>query len=249
MEKLKKKLDLSRITLGTMRFQDKGLSERQVTQLIEESWKAGIISHHSSSEYSSYELYTKALKNSSVRNKVKHVVKISSPHFEDDTFSKTILEQRIDGQLKTLQVDSIDVLQWLVRSKPIDDANRLQILRDKEAEIKEVLLSLKQQGKIKATFSFPYSVPFAEAVIKFQEVDGIISYLNKEEVDYAPFANKYPFIAIRPLFSGKLIQQTKNIDETIAEQFQFVENHPNVLTTIVGINTLEQVKTYKKLLS
>ena len=249
MEKLKKELGLSRITLGTMRFLDKGLTETQVIQLLEESWEAGITSHHSSSEYSSYKLYTKALQKSSMRNNVKHLVKLSSPHFEDDEFSGKILEERVDAQLKTLQIDCIDVLQWLVRSKPINDADRLLTLQDKKEEIKEVLTSLKQKGKIKSVFSFPYSVPFANEVIKFPEVDGIISYLNKEELDYVPFANNNPFIAIRPLFAGKLVKDVHDINDTITAQLNFVENHANVLSTIVGINATEHVKTYKKYLS
>lgn len=232
-----------------MRFHDKGLTETQVIKLIEELWEAGITSHHSSFEYSSYELYVNALKKTSVKNEIKHISKLSSPHFEDDAFSGKILEERVDAQLKALNIDCIDVLQWLVRSKPINDTDRLQILQDKKEEIQTALTQLKNKGKIKSVFSFPYSTPFAEEVIKLPNVDGIISYLNTEELAYAPFANQHPFIAIRPLFAGKLVKEEKNIDEVIQEKLSFVAGHEKVLTTIVGINSEDQIEVYKKHLS
>ena len=231
-----------------MRFADKGLTQTQVTKLLEELWEVGVTSHHSSLEYNSYPLYTAALKKSSVAGKIKHITKLSSPHFEDDEFSAVILEKRVDAELKTLQIECIDVLQWLVRSKPINDADRLQTLVDKKEEIKETFKQLKQKGKIKSVFSFPYSVPFAKEVIKISQVDGIMSYLNKEELAYTSFAEEEPFIAIRPFFAGKILKGMENIDQVIKDQLKFVEAHKNVYTTVVGINSLEQVKTYKNYL-
>ena len=169
MEELKKKLSLSDITLGTMRFFDKGLSKNEVVSLIEKSWEIGINTHHSSFEYNSYQLYTSALSKSNVKNKVKHIVKLSSPSFDDVFFDANSIEKNIDTQLRILDVDCIDVLQWLVRSKPINDVDRLHVLENQQQQIKETFTSLKQKGKIKAVFSFPYSVTFAEKVIKLPQ--------------------------------------------------------------------------------
>ena len=90
MEGLKANLGLSNITLGTMRFFDKSLSLNEVTRLIEKAYDIGINTHHSSSEYSSYSLYTEALKKGVCAKNVKHIVKISAPHFEDDFFSSKL---------------------------------------------------------------------------------------------------------------------------------------------------------------
>lgn len=231
-----------------MRFHDKQLTVNQVVDIINEGFEIGINTHHSSFEYSSYELYSKALGKSGKGKEVKHIVKLSSPHFKDDAFSAKILEERVDNQLKALQTDSIDVLQWLVRSQPINDADRLQTLEDQQEEIASSIEDLKKKGKIKTCFSFPYSVSFAKKVIEFDQVDGLVTYLNKGELEYQEFANSIPFIAIRPLFAGKLIENATDIDSEIISSLQFVENHKTVLSTIVGINSTKQLQTYKKYL-
>ena len=245
MEELKATLNLSKITLGTMRFFDKSLSTKEITNLIEEAFSIGIDTHHSSVEYSSYSLYTEALKQANCANKVKHIVKLSAPHFEDDTFSAKLLEERVDKELKVLDVERIDVLQWLLRSKPINDRDRLNTLFEFKDEIEDVLKNLKRKGKIKSVFSFPYSVPFAEAVEDLNEIDGIISYLNKEEQDYSKFAEKTPFIAIRPFFAGELLKNSKDIKKSIKSCLAYISTNKTVITTIVGINSIQQLEAFK----
>lgn len=247
MEELKNKLSLSSITLGTMRFTDKNMSVEETIKLIEEANNIGITTHHSSYEYSSYELYCNALKKTSCKNNLKHIAKISAPHFEDSDFSISNLEERVDNELKRLNVDTIDVLQWLVRSKPINDVDRLNTLRSQQDEIITSLGKLKEKGKIKSVFSFPYSVNFANEVINLSEIDGVISYLNKEEKEYESHANTIPFIAIRPLFAGKLIESNKS-NEVIEDCLSHVLSHKKVLSTIVGINSIQQLDVYKKFL-
>lgn len=246
MEKLKKQLGLSSVSLGTMRFYDKSLTTNQVVRLIESSFEIGITTHHSSFEYSSYKLYTKALKSVRQSADIKHIVKLASPHFEDDGFSSKILIQRVENQLKALNIEQIDVLQWLVRSKPINDVDRLGTLENQKPEIKACLSKLKQEGKVKSIFSFPYSPAFAKEVIKLKEVDGIISYLNKEELEYSSYANQFPFIAIRPLFAGKLISKDgKNQDKIIHECLDFVRGHDTILSQIVSINSDRQLDAFR----
>ncbi|OIQ23511.1 aldo/keto reductase [Lacinutrix sp. MedPE-SW] len=245
MEGLKANLGLSNITLGTMRFFDKSLSSNEVTSLIEEAYSIGINTHHSSSEYSSYSLYTAALKKASCAKNVKHIVKMSAPHFEDNIFSSKLFENRVDNALKVLNIEQIDVLQWLLRSKPINDQDRLNTLFKFKDEIEDLLLKLKQKGKIKSVFSFPYSVPFAEKVEKLNEIDGIISYLNKEEQDYSKFATKKPFIAIRPFFAGALLKDSKNINERIKSCLDFIQTNKTVISTVVGINSIQQLEAFK----
>lgn len=245
MEKLKSILNLSDLTLGTMRFYDKSLSVNDVKNLIEKAFVQGIITHHSSAEYSSYELYTEALSKSNCANKIKHIVKLSAPHFEDQTFSSKLLEDRVDKELRALNVDTIDVLQWLLRSKPINDKLRLTTLYDFEDEIEDLLQRLKQKGKVKSVFSFPYSVPFAKSVEKLENIDGIISYLNKHEQDYSSFARKKPFIAIRPFFAGELLKNSQNVKDSIGSCLDYINTYDGVLTTIVGINSIQQLESFK----
>ncbi|WP_350291612.1 aldo/keto reductase [uncultured Croceitalea sp.] len=247
MEKLKRELELSAISLGTMRFHDKSLSTNQVVELIEQCFDIGITTHHSSFEYSSYELYTKALRTSQCKAEIQHIVKLASPHFEDDGFSTQTLVQRVEDQLRALNVERIDVLQWLVRSKPINDVDRLATLENQKEEIIACLSRLKEEGKVKSIFSFPYSPVFAKSVTMLEEVDGIMSYLNKEELEYSSYANKFPFIAIRPFFAGKLIldKNKKNREKKIYRCLDFVREHEGVLSQIVSINSLEQLDVFR----
>jgi aryl-alcohol dehydrogenase-like predicted oxidoreductase len=245
MKKQKSDLGLSNVTLGTMRFYDKNLSTKEVNNIIENCYEIGIDTHHSSHEYNSYNLYLKALKNSSCKKHLKHIVKLSSPHFEDPLlFSSKNLETRVDEELKKLNIEQIDVLQWLVRSKPINDQDRLGILFQQADDIEECLANLKQKGKIKSVFSFPYSVPFAEEVKKIKQIDGIISYLNLQEETYSDLANNTPFIAIRPFLRGTLLQDG-NKPEKINECLQYIDSHQKVLTKIVSINSVDQLNAFK----
>ncbi|AZJ35046.1 hypothetical protein D6T69_05720 [Tenacibaculum singaporense] len=247
MEELKQNLSLSPITLGTMRFADKKLSVIDVLRLIEEGYSIGIDTHHSSYEYSSYDLYSSAISKASCKKSIKHIVKISSPHFEETKFSHLNLETKIDNELRKLDIDSIDVLQWLVRSKPINDKDRLHTLISQKDEILNSLYKLKKKGKIKSVFSFPYSPVFAQEVIKLPHLDGVISYLNKEEKEYENFAKTVPFIAIRPFFAGKLIKSSKTQD-VIKGCLSHVLKYQNVLSTVVGINSVNQLEVYKEFL-
>jgi len=139
MKKSMPNLGLSNITLGTMRFYDKNLSTKEVTHIIESCYEIGIDCHHSSLEYNSYQLYLDALKSSSCKNQIKHIVKLSSPHFEDNplSFSSKSLEDKNDEKIKNLNIQQIDVLQWLVRSKPINDKDKLNILNLQTEEMEE----------------------------------------------------------------------------------------------------------------
>ncbi len=242
-------LNLGKITLGTMRFVDKNLSIKETVKLIEESFNLGINTHHSSFEYNSYSLYANALNKSSCKPHIKHIVKLSSPHFGESKFSAEKLEKLIDNELKHLKVDCIDVLQWLVRSEPINDNDRLSVLLHQKEAIEASLSSLKEKGKIKHVFAFPYSVNFAHEVIKLKSVDGIISYLNKSETDYSHFANSVPFIAIRPFFAGKLFNDASNTSENIiSDCLDYVYKHKSVKTSIISINTIQQLNQYKNYL-
>lgn len=245
-------LELSRITLGTMRFADKDLSVQDVAGLIQAAADAGVTTHHSSSEYSSYDLYVKALRSVQRRSNIRHIVKVAAPHFEDDGLCVATLEQRVDQQLQSLGIDCIDVLQWLLRSKPINDTARLGTLNTHRDEIEQVFADLKRKGKIKSVHSFPYSVEFARRVLELDAVDGLTAYLNNQEQDYAEFADAAvddgSFIAIRPLFAGQMLANVESIEaknEVISECMRFVFARKAVSSAIVGINSVEQLNAFR----
>ncbi len=239
---------ISEITLGTMRFLEKSLTPNEVTDIIDSCFDNGIDTHHSSSEYESYNLYTEGLAKSKNAQKIKHIAKLAAPHFDESTFSSERLTTAVDNYLRTLKKDRIEVLQWLVRSSPINDIERLKIINENTNEINEVLGKLKQEGKIETVYSFPYSVVFAEEILKkISEVDGIISYLNLLELDYVDIARKNKFISIRPLAAGKILNKTHSIG--LKKALDFPLSFKNSLSTVISLNSKANVETLIKALS
>lgn len=230
-----------------MRFLDKDLNTNQVTNIIEKGYDIGITTHHSSFEYSSHQLYTNALKASTCKKNIKHIVKLAAPHFEEQKFCGKTLKTKVESQLKILNIDRIDVLQWLVRSKPINDFDRLNTLSTQELEIEECLLDLKKSGVIKSIFSFPYSVPFANEIVKRNYIDGIIAYLNTKERDFKNFANSVPFIAIRPFLGGDLVDSKESAEQKIHDCLKYVDSNKTVISKIISINSIQHLNAFAHL--
>jgi len=246
--KLSINTSISEITLGTMRFLEKSLMPNEVTDIIDTCFDNGIDTHHSSSEYESYNLYTEGLAKSKNIQKIKHIAKLAAPHFGESKFSSERLITGVDNYLKTLKKDRIEVLQWLVRSTPINDIDRLKVINENTNEINEVLGTLKQEGKIETVYSFPYSVVFAEEVLKkISEVDGIISYLNILELDYVDIAHKNKFISIRPLASGKILNKPNSIG--LKKVLKFPLSFENSLSTVISLNSKANIETLINALS
>lgn len=227
-----------------MRFLEKGLTIEEVVELINYCFESGINTHHSSFEYESYGLYLSALAKSEYKNQIKHIVKLSCPSFDDNRFSSRDIEDMVDKELNNLQIDNIEVLQWLVRSKPIEDESRIAIVQDQHQEIKHTFDMLKSKGKINFVYSFPYSVKFAHEVNRIDLVDGMLTYLNIKEKEYEEFARNGFFIAIRPFFARELL-----LKYSVKECMDFVLSHPGVLSVITGINGKDQLANLKEYLN
>jgi len=238
-------LNLSKVTLGTMRFKDKGLTSTDVTRLIECAFDVGVTTHHSSYEYSSYKLYCEALNNSHCKSQIKHICKLANPHFDELKFDVSKLKSKVESELLQLNTDCLDVLQWLLRSQPINDTERLAILEDQNDQMSFLFQQLKSEGKIKSVYSFPYSASFTKAVVKLDHIDGIMSYLNMHETEYSNWASENSFIAIRPFAAGKLLDGSNSISKLIS----YVIDHENVITCVVGVNNTLQLKPIEELLS
>ena len=211
----KTQIDLSPITLGTMRFSaDRFQSKKQSINLLNYLYDQGIDSYHTSHEYGTHDHFCDVFRQFKKKKQginTSHIIKLSSPHFEELDFSCSGLERKIDDQLKALSVDQIDIVQWLFRQKNNIDEIRIPKLIASAQHISETFTKLVQSGKVRAFASFPYTVPFTEIVNRHNIVEGFVDYLNVGE---RCWANKLQqsdmddcgFIAIRPLLAGKVLE-------------------------------------------
>ena len=190
----------------------------------------GITSHHSSHEYDSYATYTDAVRQVRLTGReFEHVVKLSSPGFDEDRFEPATLERHIDRELAALGATTIDNVQWLARtSDPSDDASRRQIIERQAAEIDATFERLIDSGKARSFSCFPYTPGAATAACALGSVTGLCTYLNLIEREYDE--REVPTIAIRPLAGGRLSALGK-----VALAFPLLR--PHVAITIVSLGS------------
>jgi aryl-alcohol dehydrogenase-like predicted oxidoreductase len=111
---------LSNITLGTMRFSAERIgSQDQAVSLLEYLYDQGINTYHTSHEYETHTFFCDAFKQfkKKAARDTTHIVKLASPHFEENDFTFATLEKNIDLQLQELNIEQIDIVQWLFRQK------------------------------------------------------------------------------------------------------------------------------------
>ncbi|HZE98460.1 MAG TPA: aldo/keto reductase [Planctomycetota bacterium] len=246
------------MTLGTMRFSEKGLSVSSVRSLISYAFEAGVTTHHVSNEYPSFELYREALSTfpKSFRDNLVIIAKLPFPHFKDVDLDVSVFRQRVDRYLEWLGVDKIDVVQWLFRSEPPDDSIRIPRLSACAEDLRGCFRDLIRSRKVGNIAAFPYTCGFWRLSAKLGLVDSQVNYLNLIETEYSEFLEDCHFIAIRPLAAGKLSGRGGGIGPDLAgalkaasiEGNDFPESlmgmalnfplwHPNVASVIVGANS------------
>tara|TARA_A100001015_G_C15020460_1_gene727721 strand:- start:657 stop:1580 length:924 start_codon:yes stop_codon:yes gene_type:complete len=263
----------SKIIFGTMRLSENLGSSADNLRLLECAFESGINSFHVSSEYSSYSNFCNLLNSlRNKRNNFKYIVKLPAPHFEDSNFNVNLIRKRVEKYLTDLKVESLDCLQWLLRSNPINDNTRIKFLQNYKDEFEEEFKSLKKEGKIKSILSFPYSNNFAKESLELSYIDGFINYLNLIELDSVEILEllnlKSTFIAVRPflagLFTNKLddqfnlkeisirnkIKDSLGVDSIGLEELAltFPLLHPKVSSLIISFSSLNHIFNAKRVL-
>ena len=204
------------------------------TDLLLSLYDQGVTSLHVSAEYDSWPVTceaVRALRKARPNGPLEIVAKHAAPHFNETGFDPAIARARIDELRSGLGVDRIDVVQWMVRHTPNDDAPRLDILQRDAGPIEDAWSAMKAGGAVGALAVFPYSVAFLQAVKDLPWVDGIVDYLNLIELDGAPYLDGLTaagkgFAAIRPLAAGKLAERAQ-------EALAFPLLHPATASLIV----------------
>ncbi len=209
-------IKLSPITFGSMRLDSNRIELEAAVELLTYLYDSGVNTFHSSHEYETDSFFCQVMQQFRSRHpgsEIVHIAKIGAPHFDEDKFNSAKLVTLIENRLQQLDTERIDLVQWLVRHQPNDDQNRLPILTECQAELGETWAQLQKQGKVGALASFPYSVPFAEAVLQFPTCGGLVTYLNLLELEMTPFLDEMEhagqgYVAIRPLGGGLITTET-----------------------------------------
>ncbi len=262
-------ISLSPICFGSMRLDSQRLNFADAVNLITHLYDNGVTTFHSSHEYPTDEFFCQALahlQRARPKAKLQHIAKLGVPHFDETEFSGKKLVALVEKRLKELKTERLDIVQWLVRHQPNDDAHRLPILQAAQAELNQTWQELQQQGKVGVLASFPYSVAFAEKVLKTSSCQGLVTYLNPLELGMAHLLDSMVeegqgYVAIRPFCGGVFTTdnwQTQNFEPDKAEQLktilqdlalapaqvnqfavQFPLLHPAVASVMLSVSSIE----------
>ena len=247
---------LSQICYGSMRLgviDEAGRRADHLCQLHD----LGIDTHHSSHEYDSHSIYLTALgKARATGRRFRHIVKLADPGFDHDRFDPVRLGRLFDRSRAELGVDTIDSVQWLFRTPdPNDDLRRIATVTEQAEEVKAWATTQMENGTLRNLSFFPYSLPFADTIMR-QEISATpATYLNMAERESITLLDRsHGFIALRPLAGGRLVGDPvvpdELVDDRVASVFsslspadraltalRFPLLHPSVTTTVVSVNS------------
>lgn len=233
---------LSALALGTMRLAPPKFDADSALALITHLADHGVSSFHVSHEYDSHGLACEALaalRRARPSAPIELIAKLASPHFDETAFSARRLTDHVDALLRQLPARRVDVVQWMVRHTPNDDAPRLEILRRDREIIAEAAERLTAAGKIGAFAMFPYSEPFRAAALAEPFVAGLVDYLNPRELEAAAWLDRLQaggqgFVAMRPLFAGAVAR------EDVDAALRFPLLHTATAAIVVSLSNLAQ---------
>ncbi len=210
-------LDVSVICLGPMRAAATSPGNDEKSRAGEQAFRRaldlGVNFLHSSYEYGTRWMMGRVLREHPKRADLHHVIKVPVPDFTDgDRFDEAKFRLRVEEALRELHAARIAVLQWMWRSEPNTDARRLPLLGRILDDVVAAFEKLRHEGKVGYLFTFPYTVPCAQAALATGKFGGLIAYYNLAEMEMADlFADlerrRLGFLAIRPLFEGILTDE------------------------------------------
>jgi aryl-alcohol dehydrogenase-like predicted oxidoreductase len=237
-------VELSALAFGTMRLMAPKFDADSALALLLHLSDRGVTSFHVSHEYESYAFVCDALaalQRARPAAPIELIAKLAAPHFDETGFSAERLRERIEALLQRLPAERVDVVQWMVRHTPNDDAPRLAILERDRLAVADAAERLKADGKIGAFAVFPYSEPFRRAALSDPLVDGLVDYLNPHELEAASWldsvhAREQGFVAMRPLFAGRAASDPTSVDAALS----FPLLHPATAAIVVSLSDVAQ---------
>ena len=210
-------LDVSVICLGPMRAAAREPGDDSVSKAGEAALRRaldiGVNFIHSSYEYGTWWMLSRVLRDHPRRDALHHVIKLPVPDTLDNgRFDPVKFRTRIADALTALHTERVDVLQWMWRSDPNEDALRLPMLRDVIDEVSETFERVREEGKAGYLMTFPYTFDCARAAVETGRFSGLIAYYNLAEMEMADLFKELDrrnmgFLCIRPLYQGILTDE------------------------------------------
>lgn len=214
--------------------------------LLVDAFRLRITSLHCSSEYDTYPLFRDAFRNvqTTAPADVAIIAKVAAPHFGEGRFVAADFRSKVQFYLDTLGLDTLGVVQWLLRHDLKDEAARARIFDAAKDEVAEVVGDLKSRGMIGACVGFPYTAPIAERLVATDFVDGLAVYVNPLEREMDQFvlaaaAKGKSTLAIRPFAAGRLFRETRL---NHAEALDYVFRLPGIATAVVSASSVEHLE-------
>jgi aryl-alcohol dehydrogenase-like predicted oxidoreductase len=232
-----------------MRFDPKRIDADTGRDVLAFLLDAGVDAMHSSHEYEFHDYFCEILK-SLGKKRVTHIVKLGEPHFDHAGFRPERMIKIIDDQLRALGTERIEIVQWLLRTQPMENQLRLSLFEQCRQEVAATAAKLIDQGKVGALGVFPYTPAFAAKALPTSWCRGLIDYLNPMERECVPFLDEMQArnqfcIAIRPLAAGKLLENEKfaaacdKLGVAPGERFalRYPLLHPAVCSVVLSISS------------
>ena len=243
-------ISLSKLIFGSMRLNEKDLSDSDWQDLLRLSYDLGITTLHSSDEYESFPRFTRIVRKLQAEGlQFNHVVKLGEPHFGSESFSAQRFASRLENYCQALGVEKLDVVQWLWRGDLKDETSRLEGLAASTYSLQKSIETERAKETIGALLCFPYTMSFAEKVLTYDWCDGLAIYLNPIETEWQtllPYLStkEKSAIAIRPLAAAKALHQNYSLEDCLTMAFAST----SVNATIVSWSSEQQIKSLLKFL-
>jgi aryl-alcohol dehydrogenase-like predicted oxidoreductase len=259
-------LSVSEIGMGTMRLtadaahmpqqlKSSGsaadLINAEARKVLETALDAGVNCFHSSQDYGTWWLLGEVLSTRPERNDIHHVIKVTSPDYDESSFDPELVRNSVELALTALHTERISFVQHLHRGPQVSpseaysqegDFRRIARLMESEAEIQETFDDLKQQGKIGAVVAFPHTMGFLETSLETNIYTGVVHFLNLIETEIVPLllrmeSESMGFFALRPLLQGMLNEnrlERANLDRSDPATLPIWDSRYAVLDKVLG---------------
>ncbi|MGJ7459923.1 aldo/keto reductase [Halomonas sp. MA07-2] len=232
-------LKLSEICFGAMRFtstashvtltesrdrEQEETQNREGRRALEAALAGGVNCIHSSGDYGTRWMLSDILARHPKRKEIHHVIKMTSPDYEEGEFDPKVLRQSVEDSLRDLHADRIAIVQHLQRGPHVPkaeayaeagDRRRIDALPDMLGPLRETFEALRHEGKVGHLITFPHTIGYATAALDTGAYDGVAHFFNLIEPEALPLLDRLKregkgFLAIRPLLQGMLTD--KRID-------------------------------------
>lgn len=258
-------LDVSEVGVGTMRLtadaahlpQQLRVSgggaeavNNEARRVLASALDAGINCFHSSEDYGTWWLLAEVLKSRAERNDVHHVIKVTSPDYEEDSFDPSLVRAAVERALVALHTERISFVQHLHRGprvspeeaySSVGDGPRIARFIETQAIIRETFDGLKREGKVGAVVAFPHTLGFLEASWETGIYAGMVHFLNLIETEIVPSLprlgeQELGFFALRPLLQGMLSSNRldrQNLDKSDPASLPIWDSRYRVLSRVL----------------